>query len=402
MSYVDGFPSHILKKRADKIGSYLAENELRALVLLDHYNIRYVSGVLFSTYPLRPSITVVPADDQPFMILNELWNNSVRYQLEHGRGWIEDVRPYLEHVRLTDRTYTKDQIDVLLCETLRERGITKGSIGVDSSISSLTKWLKQGLPKLKFVDSALLLMEMRVRKCQEELDLMRRAGEFSDRAMEMYKNAVVIGKTLLELETEVTHKMAVEAVKEFPEYRIDLKVGHMGGIDETGTAVGRTGYEGKKIRKSDELVVYIVVTLNGYSAENERMFFVGEPTEEQKKVANVAIEAQIKGVEACVAGNKVSDIESAAQNVIQDAGYGQYITHRIGHGIGLGGQEYWLDMPFNHKIMEAGMVTTVEPSICIPGLAPNFHHSDTVIVGEQKPERITKYPKDLEDITIEV
>lgn len=80
---------------------------------------------------MRPMVTAIPLDEEPFMIQDLVYMNTIKYQLEHGRGWIRDIRSYLEHVRLTNRTYTKDQIDILLCETLRERGITKGRIGVD-------------------------------------------------------------------------------------------------------------------------------------------------------------------------------------------------------------------------------------------------------------------------------
>ena len=48
----------------------------------------------------------------------------------------------------------------------------------------------------------------------------------------------------------------------------------------------------------------------------------------------------------CVAGNKVSDIDAVSLKVIEDAGFGDYVFHRTGHGIGLGGHEYCDDMPF--------------------------------------------------------
>jgi len=400
MSYTDGFQQSVLKERAERIRNYLSENELKALVVMDPLNTIYASGLLvYGVAALRPMVTVIPLDQEPFMIQDSIYTNTVKYQLEHGRGWIRDIRPYLEHVKLTNRTYTQNQIDILLCETLREKGITKGRVGVDASMGTLAKWLGPHLPDLQCVDSSLLLREMRLVKCKEELDLIRKAGELSDKAMETYKNAVKVGKTLIELETETAYKISVNAAEKYPEYLIKITLGHLQGVGETGIIWNRSGYDGRKIKFGDQLIVYILVKFNAYSAENERMFFVGELTDKQKRIANIITEAHRKGIAACVAGNKVSDIDSACIRVIEEAGYGDYVPHRSGHGMGLGVHEYWLDMPFNHRIMKAGMVTSVEPSIGILGYN-GFHHSDTVIIGDQEPEVVTKYSKNLEDLIV--
>lgn len=399
---MDGWQPAVIKKRAEKIREYLAERELNALVLLDPLNNAYVSGVLvYGVAALRPMATVIPLDGEPFTIQDEVYVNAIKFQLEHGRGWIRDVRSYVEHPRLTHRTYTKSEIDLLLSESLVEKGITKGRVGVDTSLATLKGWVKPHLPELECVDASRLLREMRVVKCEEELDLIRKAGEFSDWCMEKYKEAVKVGKSWIGLEAEVAHIMAEEAAERYPEYLMSLMAVHPGIGEDTGLMWYPGGYHGKKIRKGDQLVIMMLVRFNGYGVENERTFFVGEPTDKQRKLMGVVNEAQKRGVEACIAGNKVSDIDSAAQKVIEDAGYGDYIVHRTGHGIGLGVQEYWLNMAFDHRVMKAGMVTSVEPSIAIYGYG-GFHHSDTVIIGEEEPEPATKYTKELEDLIIRV
>lgn len=139
--------------------------------------------------------------------------------------------------------------------------------------------------------------------------------------------------------------------------------------------------------------------LNRYGVENERNYIVGKPTEKQRKIFEVMKEAQMKATEMCVEGNRLSDIDSAAQAVIESAGYGDYIFHRTGHGIGLGGHEYPDDMAYNHRPLKAGMVLSSEPGIYIYGYG-GFRHSDTVIVGKNKPEVATKFTKELEGLTI--
>ena len=110
-------------------------------------------------------------------------------------------------------------------------------------------------------------------------------------------------------------------------------------------------------------------------------------------------EAQKRGVKMCVARNKVSDIDASALKVIEDAGFGDYVFHWTGHGMGLGGHEYWDDMAFNHRMLEPEMVTSVVPMLCVYDLS-GFRHSDTVIVGKEKPQVVTKCTKELNELTL--
>ena len=63
------------------------------------------------------------------------------------------------------------------------------------------------------------------------------------------------------------------------------------------------------------------------------------------------------------------DGDAPARTVIEDAGYGQYFTHGLGHGVGLDIHEGpRLGREFASHVLPAGAVVTVEPGIYIPGL----------------------------------
>ena len=404
MSYTDGWTRSILEERGKKIREYCAENEIDALAVMDNLNYTYVTGFFIDVAPWeRPVVAVIPVDGEPFMIHCELSTNHIKYALEQGRGWIKDVRLYTEHPRQVNRLYTVREWSTLASEVFREKGLIKGRIGVDVGPMALERRLKPHLPELKFVDEGRLLREMRLIKGKEELDLIRKAGDLSDWGQVRYKDAIEVGKPWQVLNAEVTLLMVQEAAKRYPVYSYSRS----SGIYASGTGMsvfsamphGPGGYDGRKIQKGDVIVNGTGARLNGYGVENERTFIVGEPTEKQRKAFEVMTEAQIKGVEMCVEGNKVSDIDAVCQEVIEKAGYGDYIMHRTGHGIGLGGHEYWDDTAFNHRIMKAGMVTSVEPGIYIYGFG-GFRHSDTVIIGKTKPEVTTKYTKQLKDLIV--
>jgi len=402
MSYLDGWTPEVLSRRAERIREYLAERELEALAVMDNLNFTYVTGFFLDTAPWeRPVVAVIPADGEPFMVLCELSANHVRFALEEGRGWIRDVRFYAEHPRQVNRLYTVREWSILVSEVFREKGITKGRVGVDSNPLALERRLKPHLPDLSFVDASRLLREMRLIKCKEELDLIRKGGELSDWGQVRFKEAIEVGKPWIALGAEVAHLLAMEAARRYPNYSIRASAGGTGLGPFSAMPHGPGGFSGRKIQRGDVIVNGVGVRLNMYGVENERTFFVGEPTEKQRRVFEVMREAQERALEMCVEGNKVSDIDAAAQEVIEKAGYGDYIMHRTGHGIGLGGHEYWDDIAFNHRTLKAGMVTSVEPGIYIYGEF-GVRHSDTVIVGRKKPEVVTRYSKELEDLIVKV
>lgn len=100
-------------------------------------------------------------------------------------------------------------------------------------------------------------------------------------------------------------------------------------------------------------IFYIVihsrqVGLNGYRAECERTFFIGEPTQEQKDAFQLAYEAQQAALDIIKVGtSSKEEVNEVAQKIFEEAGVEQYSIHRTGHGIGIGLHEE----PFYDTIM---------------------------------------------------
>ena len=107
--------------------------------------------------------------------------------------------------------------------------------------------------------------------------------------------------------------------------------------------------------------------------------------------ANLAAEAMIKpGVRCC-------DIDAAGRKIIEDAGWGPYFTHRLGHNIGLEGHE-WPDIgPLETREVVPGMCFSVEPGIYLPD-DMGVRIEDLVIVTEDGVEVINHYTKELQVI----
>jgi Xaa-Pro dipeptidase len=80
--------------------------------------------------------------------------------------------------------------------------------------------------------------------------------------------------------------------------------------------------------------------------------------------------------------------------VIADAGYGQYFTHRTGHGLGLEGHEPPNMVEGNTAPLEAGNTFTIEPGIYVPGLG-GVRIEDDVLITENGAESLTTYDREL-------
>jgi Xaa-Pro aminopeptidase len=132
--------------------------------------------------------------------------------------------------------------------------------------------------------------------------------------------------------------------------------------------------------------------LDEYCYDFGRTVFLGEPTPEYLRVHELVVKAQASGIAALRPGCKAEDVDLAGRSVIVEAGYGDYFTHRLGHGIGLDVHEPpFLDRG-DERIVQPGMCFTVEPSIFIPGRIGS-RIEDVVVVGPQGGQAPTNYDR---------
>jgi Xaa-Pro aminopeptidase len=93
----------------------------------------------------------------------------------------------------------------------------------------------------------------------------------------------------------------------------------------------------------------------------------GPPSDEVRKVYGIVDRAQVAGIEALEAGKTGEEVDRAARKVIEDAGYGAYFTHRLGHGLGMDGHEHPYLVKGNRKPLVSGNTVTIEPGVYLPG-----------------------------------
>lgn len=392
-------PQSVFADRTRRIQEWLGEQEYTALVVTTPENFYMVTGFHLDVAPWeRPVAAVIPQDGTPFMIMNELSTNHLKFAEERKTLFVTDYTIYREHLAHVNRTWTREQFGELVAMRLAEQGVTRGTVAVEGSPHPL---MRIAMPQMQWANASRFLVEMREVKYPEELDIMRDCAALTDYGQEMYMKHLKPGMNVKAYDFEIARMIMEEGAKRFPRERVEVRMMASGG--SWSSAPHGSGAEAAEVFEKDTSVVnIIIVRLNGLVVENERTLFVGKPKSDvQIRAFEAATEACEAAAEQMVAGNLVSSADAAAQLVYEKAGFAEYIHHRTGHGMGIAGHEYPEDMPFNHRPFKVNEVYSAEPGIYIYGVG-GFRHDDTVIVGAKKAEAITKWSKRLEDQIVPV
>jgi Xaa-Pro aminopeptidase len=350
----------------------------------------------------RPILCVVPRNDVAFVVLNEISTHSWRFGVEERRLWVNEASFYAEHARLRKRLPLVSQWNELVADRLSQAGLRRARIGTDSP-GSLAGAV-QLMPNLLVQDMGTRLHEMRLVKHEEEVAIMRELCSLSDWTQERYRENFCPGRGVAELDASMTALTHEEAARRFsagifPQGNFQLFCWSLSG-PESAAPHGR-GFGNRvntRIEKGHVIVNCVVPIFEGIVIENERTWIVGTPSKRQVQLFEAARAATEAGCDAAIVGRPVSSIDEAAQQEFERAGVGDLILHRTGHGLGLGGHDYPIDMSFNTSPMRERMAFSVEPGIYEFGVG-GFRHDDTVIVGKS-PQVLTTTPKDLKSQTI--
>jgi Xaa-Pro dipeptidase len=151
---------------------------------------------------------------------------------------------------------------------------------------------------------------------------------------------------------------------------------------------------GRAVQKGDLMVIDFGAVVDDYASDITRTIAVGEPPDEMKNIYEVVKQANEAGRAAVRPGTTCEDVDRAAREVIEQAGYGKYFTHRTGHGLGLEGHEPPYIVKGNKTVLQPGMTFTVEPGIYIEGKG-GVRIEDDVVVTKDGGESLTTFSRDL-------
>ena len=149
-----------------------------------------------------------------------------------------------------------------------------------------------------------------------------------------------------------------------------------------------------KVCDGDFVTMDFGAVVNGYHSDMTRTVAVGNVSPEQKKVYEIVLQAQKESLERLKCGVSCKDADSAARDIITNAGYGEYFGHGTGHGVGIEIHESPSLSPRSESILKVNNIVTVEPGIYIPGKF-GVRIEDMARITRNGCENLTKSPKEL-------
>jgi len=201
-------------------------------------------------------------------------------------------------------------------------------------------------------------------KTPDEIEKMRVAGRLAAEVLRMIRPHIQPGITTGELD-RLCHDFIVNEQKATP-----APLNYKGFPRSICTSVNHQVCHGipgdKKLKKGDIINVDITVIKDDYHGDTSKMFFVGEPSVQAKRLVQVTHECMMKGIEVVRPGTKLGDIGHAIQTHAESHGFSvvrEYCGHGIGRAFHEDPQVLHYGEPGTGMALKAGMTFTVEPMI---------------------------------------
>lgn len=353
------------QKRIESVLRNLDASGLSQLLVSDPRSIQYLTGMYVEPGERFLGLLLRNDGSQPTLFLNELFTTPDDIAV--------DVVPFND---------TDDPLELLAA-----RCDADADLGCDKNLPArfLIPMMKRRIASAFTLASA-AVDAARAIKDDREHELMRSASAINDEAMERFRTLVHEGVT----EAEVAAQL--EGI-----YRDLGASGHsFEPIVSFGANAADPHHEpdGTVLESGDVVLFDVGCRKDEYCSDMTRTFFFEDADEEQRRVYEIVRQANEAGRKAVRPGARFCDIDAAAREVIENAGYGQYFTHRLGHQIGLDVHEPGDVSAANEACVQPGMCFSIEPGIYLPGRF-GVRIEDLVIVTEDGCEVLNAYPRDL-------
>ncbi len=390
-------PEQRFEKRQRHFQKIINEKGLAHFIVLSPKSIYYLTG--FTLIPTERPFFLIFKNDELNFFVPELEKIHV---LEEVPG-VKEVGSYFEY---PDEVHPLIHFSKFLKNSLK---ITS-KIGAEGGGAS-GLWGYQGpsfkeVLKIPVAIHPEIITNMRILKDADELACIRESAKWGGIAHELLQQYTHEGENEIDVSFQASHEASKRMRAELgPDYSPigygsrPCGAGYRGQIGSY-SAIPHAMTRNAIFQKGDTLVTGASANIAGYLSELERTMFLGEPTEKQKGYFAIMMKAQEVAFNTLKPGTPVSEVDRNCRKVFKENGVMDLVQHHTGHAIGLEAHERpFLDKGMTQVIMKQGMVFTVEPGIYDRSIG-GFRHSDTVIITEDGNERITQYPRELDQLTI--
>jgi Xaa-Pro dipeptidase len=331
-------------ERQDRARKLMVENNIDAIFMEGGTSLDYFSGSHWGRSE-RLFGMLLPKKGTPIFISPKFEESRAKEQTGNAKlyCWEENESPF-----------------ELLKKIMEENDLSGGTIGIEETTRYfVTEGFQKAMPSSKIVSATVVTAGCRGIKTEHEIELMQIAN---DMTMEVYLAAVKqlkVGMGEREFGNIITKLFAEFGVSGGALVLFGEASAHPHGlVKET------------KLKENDIVLIDGGCEVEGYASDITRTTVFGKPTQKMRDVYDIVAKAQHDSLRAAKPGVSFESIDAVARKVISDAGYGpgfKYFTHRLGHGIGMDGHEWYYVVGGNKRLMEKGNMMSNEPGIYILG-----------------------------------
>ncbi|MBO4327570.1 MAG: aminopeptidase P family protein [Clostridia bacterium] len=325
----------ITKRRTDSLRAYAAEKNIDAVFVSSGPGVRYLSG--FAGTPGDASLLITA--DNAYIFTDS------RYTIQAC-----EQCPYYELRSAGASDFSKVK------EALPSGTPVVGFENLEISYNHFTR-MKDTFGFDNFAGIGTAIADLRNIKDDSELEYIKKACEIACASIADTVPYIKDGVLETDLATELEYRMKKHGASG-PSFDTIVASGVRGALPH--------GLASSKAVRSGEMITFDFGSLyNGYCSDMTRTFALGDPDPEMVKIYNTVLYAQMTAIDAYRPGMPGSDLDKVARSIIEEAGYGKYFGHGLGHGVGLEIHEGVGAGPRSGSMLVERTVFSVEPGIYI-------------------------------------
>ncbi|MFQ5805133.1 MAG: M24 family metallopeptidase [Phycisphaerae bacterium] len=342
MSPVDSsIPESIVRENVARLKDLMKQDDFAAVILFHASNMLAFTGTPHAASD-RLTCGVVTREGEVHVVCPAFERPGVC-----GAESIATIHTWQEHE------------DAYQCfaDALRRAGVRSGKLGVDGR-TWLNAWyaFEEVFGDLQLLSAERLIREVRLIKSPAVQDLLRATHRKGEQFFFILRDMIRPGVSEIELHRELQARFREQGIEINPM----IQSGPNGAIPHNPTGQ-------RVLQAGDNVVVDSVITVDGLNNDLTRTFAVGDPSPRAKQAYQAVRRAQAAAIEAARPGIQCRELDHLARRIISAAGYGEYFTHRLGHGLGIECHEPPYLNGRNTETLRPGMCMTVEPGTYVPG-----------------------------------
>jgi Xaa-Pro dipeptidase len=342
MSFVGAsIPEAIVRENVARLKDLMKTQDFAAVIVFDASNMLAFTGTRHAASD-RLTCGAVTREGEVHVVCPAFERPAVS-----GAESIATIHTWEEHENAYQR----------FADGLRQAGIRSGKLGVDGR-TWLNAWyaFEEVFAGLQLQPAEYLIREVRIIKSPAVQELLRAAHRKGERFFFALRDMIRPGVSEIELQRELQTRFREQGIELDPM----IQSGPNGAIPHNPTGQ-------RRLQEGDNIVADSVITVDGFNNDLTRTYAVGEPSPRAKQAYKAVRRAQAAAIEAARPGVQCRELDQIARRVISEAGFGEFFTHRLGHGMGIECHEPpYLDGG-NVETLRPGMFMTVEPGTYVPG-----------------------------------